>query len=473
MLLASVGVALLVHVPAASQLPAPPHRARDRTVEALVFDVAGSPAEFSADLLIRLAGSAAVADMDWKRELLEIAFRRAYGVQEPHKRIAPNASVDSRAGGFTRAYATGLDALTLQVRAALAMLPVDPARSQELFEWIDFSLPPGSCGELLIPVADEYYAALSTIARRTFPPGAAGRDQALRFLEANLWRARLPSELPAVVRAVRAFHARGGEASYLEVSISALLERGERDTRGFATFGLDITTWTGELADFDRSEGVGGETLMRALRKYLVGELSGSRCGDSAAERPIVDAFNAMVRRRDVPADVATPIAASETRPARILGAAPADRYWETVEARRLVDGLGRLREPLQKAGGATVKQTSAWQTLAQQWLEELELWNGSREPVGRDYFDEKSLLFGGFLDLAPPPALKTRAIRSFVEFLRRSDKDRDRRALWFAHVRLLLDRRDPAILTAFDQSGDFVLDLYARAQRVLTAHRR
>ena len=69
---------------------------------------------------------------------------------------------------------------------------------------------------------------------------------------------------------------------------------------------------------------------MRALRKYLVGELSGSRCSDSVAEIPIVDAFNAMVRRKEVAADVAAPIAASETRPARILGAAPADRYWET-----------------------------------------------------------------------------------------------------------------------------------------------
>ena len=110
-----------------------------------------------------------------------------------------------------------------------------------MFEWIDFSLPPASCGELLIPVADEYYSALSTIARRTFPPGAAGRDRALRFLEANLWRARLPSELPAVMRAVRAFQPRGGEASYLEVSISALMERRERDARGFSAFGLDIT----------------------------------------------------------------------------------------------------------------------------------------------------------------------------------------------------------------------------------------
>jgi hypothetical protein len=274
---------------------------------------------------------------------------------------------------------------------------------------------------------------------------------------------------------VRAFQPRAVEAGYLEVSISALMERRERDARSFSTFGLDITMKTGELADLDRAAGVGGETLMRALRKYLVGELSGSRCSDSVAEAPIVAAFNDIVRRREVPADVATPIAATEVRPTRFLGAAPADRYWQTPDARRLVDGLAGLREPLQKRGAAVnaIKQTSAWQASAQQWLQELELWNGTREPVGRDYFDEKSLLYNSFLDLAPPAALKTRAIRSVVEFLHRSDKDRDRRALWFAHVRLLLDRRDPAILTAFDQSGDFVLDLYARAERVLNQQRR
>jgi hypothetical protein len=280
--------------------------------------------------------------------------------------------------------------------------------------------------------------------------------------------------MPAVVRAVRAFQRRE-EAGYLEVSISALMEHRERDARGFSTFGHDITTKTGELADLNREAGVGGETLMRALRKYLVGELSGSRCSDSVAERPIVDAFNTMVRRREVPPDIATPIAASEVRPARMLGAAPADRYWETPDARRMVDGLVRLREPLEKRGAnsTAVKQTSAWQTPAQEWLLALDLWNGTHEPVGRDYFDEKSLLYGGFLDLTPPAALRARALRSFVEFLRRSDKDRDRRALWFAHVRRLLDRNDPAILTSFDDSGDFVLSLYARAQRVLNQQRR
>ena len=327
----------------------PARHARDRTVEALVFDVAGSPAEFSADLLIRLAGSAAVADLGLEarapRDRLPARLRRPGTVQahrsqrlgrQPGGRI--HTSLRDRAGCAhppgTRCarHAAG------RSRSFAGIVRVDRFLSSagQLRRAVD----PGRRRVLLRPQHDRE-AHVSAWGRRPRSGAQVSRGQSL---------AR-----PAAVGTARrgaggaGVPAPGGEAGYLEVSISALLERRERDARGFATFGLDITTRTGELADFDRSAGVGGETLMRALRKYLVGELSGSRCSDSAAEIPIVDAFNAMVRRRDVPADVATPIAANETRPARILGAAPADRYWETVEARRLVDGLVHLREPLKK----------------------------------------------------------------------------------------------------------------------------
>jgi hypothetical protein len=128
------------------------------------------------------------------------------------------------------------------------------------------------------------------------------------------------------------------------------------------------------------------------------------------------------------------------------------------------------LREPVRVRGPRSdaIKRTSAWQDQAQDWLTDLDLWNGAREPVDRDYFDQKGLLYATFLDTAPPASLRTRAVRSLVEFLRRSDKERDRRALWFAHVRSLLDRDDPLILAALDQSDDFVLTLYARAERLL-----
>src|SRR5712691_8349823 len=83
-------------------------------LEDLIRDASGAPAEFSADLLIRIAGSPRLGRVSVKRELLDTAFLRAYGAQEPYKRAAPSPQVpiDSRAGALTRAYATGLDTLT-------------------------------------------------------------------------------------------------------------------------------------------------------------------------------------------------------------------------------------------------------------------------------------------------------------------------------------------------------------------------
>jgi hypothetical protein len=475
-LIAGLTVVLLAAVSARSQPPAPGRSLPDSSaVDALVADAAGGPPEFGADLLIRIAASPAITDTARKRELFETAFLRAYGAHESFKRVAPWALIDSRTGGFSRAYATGLDVLTLQVRATLGMMAIDRARAQEMFEWIDFYLPPATCGDALVPIADEYYAALGAIAGRTFPGSVEGRNEALRFLELNQWRAHVPSELPAVARSVHAFQPRRDEAGYLETMLSALMEHGDRDPRSFSTFGLDITAKTGELGDEDGAMGVGGETLMRGLRKYLVANLSASRCIDSATENPIVDAFNAMVRRKAVPADIAAPIAARDALPAKMLGASPVDYYWQTANAWRLADGLTRLRDPVRVRSPRSdaIKRGSAWQAQAQDWLVDLDLWNGTREPVGRDYFDQKSLLYGSFLDTGPPTGLRTHAVRSLVEFLRRSDKDRDGRALWFSHVRSLLDRDDPLILAALDQSGDFVLALYARAQRLLDAQPR
>ena len=157
-----------------------------RALDALVTCL--SAAEFAADLLIRIAQSPNIDGPARKRELLETAFVRAYGAQESYKRDAPLAPFDSPAGAIARAYATGLDALTLRLRAVASLAPIDGVRARQLFEGIDFYLPPAACESLMVPVADEYYGTLATIARRTFADTVDGRADALRFFEIYLWR---------------------------------------------------------------------------------------------------------------------------------------------------------------------------------------------------------------------------------------------------------------------------------------------
>ena len=61
-------------------------------------------------------------------------------------------------------------------------------------------------------------------------------------------------------------------------------------------------------------------------------------------------------------------------------------------------------------------------------------------EAAERDYFYEKSALFTWMLELMPQSAVRSRALRAFVEFLRHTEADVSRRTLWFAFVNRLLE---------------------------------
>ena len=61
---------------------------------------------------------------------------------------------------------------------------------------------PGACADPLVPSVDEYYIALGQIARLAYRRNSA---DALNFFELYLWRAHLPSEMPAVARAIQRF----------------------------------------------------------------------------------------------------------------------------------------------------------------------------------------------------------------------------------------------------------------------------
>jgi hypothetical protein len=458
-----VGLAAAIHLNAAE---------KSLAVEALANDASAVPAEFAADLFIRIASSPSLDDRTRKRELLENAFMRAYGAQESFKRAAPAAPIDSQAGGVARAYATGLDTLTLQLRAVAGLASVDAARARELFDAVSFYQPPATCDSPLVPVADEYYGTLATIARRTFANTAEGHAAALRFFEIYLWRAHLPSDIPAVVRAVRAMRLSRVEAGYFEDTLNAIVDHVDTDARGFATYGLDIVPKMTELADADRIAGVLGESLMRAERKLLVAQMSAARCSDSAAETPIAESFNTIVRRRDIALDLVAPLTNADVRPVKVLAAALPQWYWQTEGARRLVFALLALRDSAAGPRSVLIKRREEWQAAALQYLTDLELWNGAGEPIERDYFDQKSLLYDVYLNTLLPGALRTRTAQSFADFIARSDTGRLPRALWFANVTRLLEHGDIAT-SAMEQSGHYLLTLYARAERLLDNNRR
>lgn len=444
---------------------------RDAALLALVDQAAASPPEFAADALLRIASSSRIVDPVWRRELLNEAFMRAYGVREQYRRGSTQPlPADTRQGAQQLAYLTSLTRVSLQVRAAQLMAFADAERARELFEWIDLNLAPGLCDDPLVPAVDEYYNALSLLARTTF---GDDRGEALRFLSLYLWRAHLPSEMPAVAKALEKFAPQPDEAPFLENLYRWILLGGSADARGFSSAALDIISRTADLHQAYARRGITNVHMFDALRPYVIARLREPRCSDSLAESLAPAAFNAALTRLKVEEDV-KPIDAESVRPSRMLGTAHVDPYWQTPEARRLYDDAVRLRGTAQSLPSEKVRRSLEWRNQADRLLVDVELWTGRRERDERDYFYQKSMLLTGLVDIQLPSPGRTRAIRAMVNFLRQSDADREHRALWFAFLtRLLGDARGNSrreILGALEDSRHPILSLYARLERVSSA---
>jgi hypothetical protein len=215
---------------------------------------------------------------------------------------------------------------------------------------------------------------------------------------------------------------------------------------------------------------------METLRTYLIAQLKGPRCSDSVTESMTPSTFNQALKRIKADLDV-KPLDADAVRPSKMQGIARIDPYWQTPDARALHDAAARLWGPGRTPLSLRIRRTPEWRNQAERLLTDVDQWGGKREATERDYFYQKAVLFGVLLDLTPPGAVRTKAIRAFVDFLRHSDVDRDRRTLWFAFVTRLLemaraaDRRE--ILGALEDSHHPVLSLYARMERVVPAARR
>jgi hypothetical protein len=444
----------------------PPH---DTVIESLFGDASAVPPEFGADALIRLSMSSRVPTA-WRRELLDEAFFRAYGAQEQFRRRAGEPlSPNTRQGADLLSYATPLTRVSLQVRVVELMRFVDPRRARELFEWIEVNLGRDACEDPLVPDVDEYYSVLSTIARTTF-----GRDRgaALTFLELYRWRAHLPSEMPAVARAMNSFRPSEDEAIYLEGFYRFLLDTSTSDARGFSASVPDIVTRMAEMQVAHHKLDIRGWFVMDTLRYYLAAQLKAPRCVDSTIEMVTPSLFNSAVKRIGGDQDVKS-LEAELVLPT-LQGSARVDQYWTTPDAGPLHDAASALWGPGKAPLALRVRQTQEWRNQADLLLTQLDRWAGRREASERDYFYQKALLFEVLMELVPPGALRSKTIRTYVDFLRLADTDRSRRSLWFAFVSRLIeisrstDRRE--ILQTMEDTHQPVLYLYARMERLLPA---
>ena len=202
-------------------------------MDALLDAARGAPAEFAADASIRMA---ALDQLEKARriELLEQAFQKASGAQQPYKRHATFGRLNNSSGFLNRAYGLDLDAMSLRLRAIEALLPLDAQKARELFlKTPPPKTPPLKCDDYLIYDVGRFYETLGSIARQSFTAEEVQAGEPFRLLERFAGAITSPVEVAPVAQMLAASSVKDADFRALVDSFAKALGTISGDDRSF------------------------------------------------------------------------------------------------------------------------------------------------------------------------------------------------------------------------------------------------
>src|SRR5262249_32856847 len=230
--------------------------------------------------------------------------------------------------------------------------------------------------------------------------------------------------------------------------------------------------------------GLSTDNLVEAYRTYLVNQLSGPRCADTASkqqqelENDLVTHFNEKLRLisyKKVPA-----IAEDEIKPVKREGSVRSDAYWTSAKSKSILSRVRKLRfSGPGKEFTEAEKQSAEWQSQLSELLKELASWSPEDEKSEEDYFHQKSVIYYALFKSIPADAqydgVRDEALRDFAGMLTSSPLQKEKPAEWFLHAKVLIDRVNKAqpeerdkLINLINSSRSNVLQLYIEQQQVI-----
>jgi hypothetical protein len=454
---------------------APP--TRPNAVLGLVDQARGLPPEFSADTLLRIAGSPLVSEPAWKRELVEEAFRTASHAPLPFRRRA-GPQTDQRS--THDAWDHGLEALTLQTRAVEAMIALDPLRARAMYEEIalpDLGNP--SCRDILTPNVDALYETALKVLPRGFTDKEREKGEPLRLLEAGVRTMQAPEQVPAVGRMILDAKLPPAGREHLLGVFAVTLDRVNGSDRVFARNEFELARI---LQDLMRT-GQAAAALMAAMRGYIVRQAAVPRCSDGLIPKNLANSvrdFNLLVQQLNAAGAAYTPISSDEFKALKDEGTFQDDRFWQSPRSKQVLDALKWLnhgnRDLPDDKRFWTLEERSTM-TWNQHYLDTLKLldgWNPDEEPAPADYYAMKAHAYMLLAGLVPPGKARDNAMGTFRTFLEQSYFLIENHNFWFTDVGFMLGiaraAKDPAdrawLLDELSRSANPVIALYARLEK-------
>jgi hypothetical protein len=455
-------------------------------VRALEDRAQGAPAEFSADVLIRLAGLDKL-DKAYRIRLLEDAFQRAGQAQQPYRRRPSVSYFDGQSGFLDRAYSQELDGMTLRMRAIEALLPLAPAKARQLFSDLSApKLPRLDCSSSLTYDVTRFYSTLGKVAALTFSAKEIQDEEPFKFLM-RYSTLTSPAQIGPVAELIATAKLTDPQFQALVAFFSTSLKQLGGDDRAFTSarpFAVQIR----QLRQAIEKRGGSPVPMLEAYRAYLVRHLSGPRCGDTSrmeikvslesiptavseaqAAANAAPYFNQVLRVDPIP-----PLTDKEQTPSKTEGEAKGLQGCTAPECKAIGT---EYRNLIMKDAGIALRSdertTPEWQTRLQQMLTSMADWKQDTGATEAEHFRFKVTVFSDLLAVTPPGPSRDTVLRALHDYLRSSRLEVENRLEWFLPVNVLLGKvsLDPLGLGKLGEelraSGDAVIAMYAELDRV------
>ena len=427
-------------------------------IEALLDAARAAPAEFAADATIRIA---ALDQLEKARriELLDEAFRRASGAQQPYKRHATFSQAGGSSAFLNRAYGQDLDAMSLRLRAIEALLPLDSQKAKALFvQTPPPNTPRLKCEDFLVYDVGRFYDTLGSIARQPFTPEEVQAGDPLRLLKRFAGGIASPVQVAPVARMLAAASVKDADFGALVTSFAEALGTVSGDDRSF-TYSIPAGQQILALVEQLKRRQLSPLPLLEAYRLYLVSNLSAERCADDdsilgdaasfglvtgqAVDQEASDAvafFNKSLRMAPL-----QPIPEEESTPSRLEGVATGLRTCEDAECRSIAEQYrGLVFGENGSAYTPDQKGTPAWRGKVRDFLAALARWQESASgahPNAAEHFRVKSAAYSELLNLVFNSPDRDLVLRAMLDYLKQSRFQRENRMEWFLPVNALIGR--------------------------------
>jgi len=445
-----------------------PASKRPADIESLISDTYSVPAEFAVDALVRIAESKKVSELAWKKEILEEAFHRSAGAQQPVRRTSamlPKFPVDTSAGYLSYAFDRKMDVLSLRTRVIKAMLELDKPRARAWFEEIapKLRLSPLSCEDALVYNVSEYYELLGEIAQNTFSQEEQQQGAHIRLVQTYIDGISSSAQIAPLLKVIVSINTSREELSFLVQEFTKALGQTGTDDRSFtdSIASNDLTRTVYQLQQLlERRELYLSKNVLEAYRNYLSKNISGPRCAENAVTdksklpQYLRVANNVLLSVK--------PLTFDEIKQREISGSAKLHEYWVTADAQTLLAQYKDLRfsqktgvvrndsdrenssdaasdDEDSKSTTETEKESVQWQLKFSQFLSGLERWSGANEQSKLSWFHQRQVLYQGLLEVAPRGPMRSEALRGLVSSLNDGEVETLSRIEWYFYVYHLL----------------------------------